>query len=71
MILARLEKKYTGSTLARIAVEVLDAEDIDLLIKSSEIDWSEAAEGEDPPIIWALKNRKEVLEILAKVNNRN
>ena len=71
MILARLEKKYTGSTLARIAVEVLDAEDIDLLIKSSEIDWNEAAEGEDPPIIWALKNRKEVVEILAKFNKMN
>ena len=25
------------------------------LIKSSDVDWSEAAEGEDPPIIWALE----------------
>ena len=38
------------------------------LIKSSDVDWSEAAEGEDPPIIWALDNRKEVVEILAMVS---
>jgi len=34
MILAQLEKKYTESTLARIAVEVLDEEEIKLVVQS-------------------------------------
>ena len=71
MILARLEKKFTGSTLARIAVEVLEEKDIDLLIKSGKVDWSEAAEGEDLPIIWALENREKIGENLAAVNKMN
>ena len=34
MILAQMEKKYTESTLARIAVEVLDEEEIKLVVQS-------------------------------------
>ena len=34
MILARLEKKYTESTLARIAVEVLEEEEIKMVVQS-------------------------------------
>ena len=71
MILARLDKKHNGSTLASIAVEVLEEKDIDLLIKSGDVNWSEAADGEDLPIVWALKNREEVVEILAEVNKSN
>ena len=71
MILARLDKKHTGSTLASITLEVLEEKDIKLLVKSSKVDWSEAAEGEDLPIVWALKNREEVVEILAEVNKTN
>ena len=58
MILARLEKKYTGSTLARIAVEVLEEEDIKVLVQSEKVDWNETAENEDPAILWALNNDK-------------
>ena len=67
MILARLNKKYTGSTLARIAVEMLDEEDIDMLVHSEFVDWNERAENEDPAILWALKNDKfDLLHLLLK-----
>ena len=58
MILARLDKSFTGSTMARIAVEVLEEEDVKLLVKSWKVDWKETAENEDPAILWALKNEK-------------
>ena len=38
MILARLDKSYTGSTLARIAVEVLKEKDIKVLVQSEKIE---------------------------------
>ena len=58
-ILARLDKTFTGSTLARIAVEVLEEEDVKLLVQSGySVDWKETAENEDPAILWALKNDK-------------
>ena len=50
---------------------MLAEKDSDLLIKSGKVDWSKAAEGKDLPILWALKNRKEVVEILAKFNKMN
>ena len=56
MILARLNKEYTGSTLARIAVEVLEEEDVKKMVESRTVDWKETAEeGEDPAIFWALR----------------
>ena len=57
-ILARLDKSFTGSTLARIAVEVLEEEDVKLLVQSGSVDWNEAAENEDPAILWTLKKDK-------------
>ena len=71
MILARLDKSITGTNLARISAEVLDVEDLKLLVKSGKVDWGAAAEGEDLAIIWALKNREEVVEISAEVNKTN
>ena len=58
MILARLDKSYTGSTLARIAVEVLEEEDIKVLVQSEKVDWNETVENEDPAILWSLNNDK-------------
>ena len=74
MILSKLEKSYSGSSLARIAVEVGEEEDIRLLVQSqtqddcsddgsedeeyATFDWNETAEDEDPAILWALKNEK-------------
>ena len=58
MILARLDKSYTGSTLARIAVEVLEEEDIKVLFQSEKVDWNETVENEDPAILWSLNNDK-------------
>ena len=58
MILSKLEKSYSGSSPARIAVEVGEEEDIRLLVQSGSVDWSETAEDEDPAILWALKNEK-------------
>ena len=62
-ILSKLEVPYSGSSLARIAVEcwsvgVLEEEDIRLLVRSGSLDWSKTAEDEDPAILWALKNEK-------------
>ena len=70
MILARLNKKYTGSTLARIAVEVLDDEDIKKLVEVETVDWNQRAEGEDPAVFWALNNeRLEMVKILLKYSH--
>ena len=86
MILFKLEKSYSGSTLARIAVEVGEEEDIRLLIQAERedeenwykrgvyftVDWNETAEDEDPAILWALKNGKfGIVDILMAVNKIN
>ena len=82
MILSKLEKPYSGSSLARIAVEVGEEEDIRLLVQSEDynkewlrlirVDWSETAEDEDPAILWALKNEKfGIVDILMAVNKIN
>ena len=70
MILSKLEKPYSGSSLARIAVEVGEEEDIRLLVQARRtIDWNETAEDEDPAILWALKNEKYgIVDILMAVN---
>ena len=57
-ILSKLNKSYTGTSLARIAVEVGEEEDIRLLVQSGTVDWTETGENEDPAILWALKNDK-------------
>ena len=57
-ILTKMNKNFTGQTLARIAVEVGDQKDIKLLLESKTLDWNVAAAEEDPAIMWALKNDK-------------
>ena len=72
MVLARLDKSFTGSTLARIAVEVLEEEEVKKLVQSGKVDWKETAENEDPAILWALKNEKfGIYDILAPVSKLN
>ena len=72
MILSHLKKPYHGSSLARIAVEVGEEEDIRLLVQSGSVDWSETANDEDPAILWALKNEKfGIVDILMEVNKIN
>ena len=71
-MLSRLNKTYTGTTLARIAVEVGEEEDIRLLVQSGNVDWNETAENEDPAILWALKNDKlGIVDALTSVNKFN
>ena len=72
MILARLKKSHTGSTLARIAVEVLEEKDLKLLVQSEKVDWNERAENEDPAILWSLKNDKfGIFDVLLPVSKLN
>ena len=75
IMLPQLSQTYTGSSLARIAVEVGEEEDIRLLMKSrmsKTFDWNEIAEGEDPAILWALKNGKfGIVDILTPVTKIN
>ena len=67
-----MEKPYQGSSLARIAVEVGEEEDIRLLVQSGSINWNETVEDEDPAILWALKNEKfGIVDILMAVNKIN
>ena len=40
MILSQLEKSYSGSSLARIAVEVGEEEDIRLLVQAERLSFS-------------------------------
>ena len=71
-ILSQMNKTYTGTTLARIAVEVGEEEDIRLLVQSRKIDLNETAENEDPAILWALKNNKlGIVDILTPMNKLN
>ena len=81
IILSKMNKTYTGTSLARIAVEVGEEEDIRRLVDWHEeaevhssflIDWNETAENEDPAILWALKNDKmPIVDILLPVNKLN
>ena len=78
MILSKLKKPYSGSSLARIAVEVGEEEDIRLLVhydmkwRGLTVDWNETAEDDDPAILWALKNEKfGIVDILMAVNKIN
>ena len=67
-ILTKMNKNFTGQTLARIAVEVGEDQDVRLLVDSKTVDWNERADGEDPAIFWALNNEKvEMVKILLKV----
>ena len=67
-ILQRLGKRPSGRSLARIAVEVGEVEDVKLLVRSGNVDWNEASVEEDPAIMWALKNRRlDVVETLLSV----
>ena len=64
MILSKLGKPYSGSSLARIAVEVGEEEDIRLLVQTernydyewsetfTRLDWNQTAEDEAPAILW-------------------
>ena len=72
-ILIKLEKPYSGSSLARIAVEVGEEEDIRLLVTYGwSVDWNETAEDEDPAIRWALNNGKlKIVDVLMSVNKIN
>jgi len=85
-ILSKLEKPYYGSSLARIAVEVGEEDDIRLLVQAERedekyndewrgfirVDWNERAEDEDPAILWALKKEKfKIVDVLAAVNKIN
>ena len=58
LVLSEMNKSYTGTTLARIAVEVGEEEDVRLLVQSGTVDWNETSENEDPAILWALNNDK-------------
>ena len=86
MILSKQEKPYSGSSLARIAVEVGEEEDIRLLVQSERndekydekwhglvrVDWNETTEDEDPAILWALKNEKfGIVDILISQSTRS
>ena len=86
MILSKLEKPFDGSSLARIAVEVGEEEDIRLILKAERededksykygeyftVDWNETVEDEDPAILLALKNEKfGIVDILMAVNKIN
>ena len=53
-----MNKKTTGSSLARISVEIGEVEDIKLLVQDGVINWNAASQKEDAAIMWALKNGK-------------
>ena len=53
-----MNKKTTGSSLARISVEVGEVEDIKLIAKVGGVNWNAASQKEDAAIMWALKNGK-------------
>ena len=58
-ILKKTKRNFTGQTLARIAVEVEEEEDVKRLVEAGTVDWNERArEDEDPAIMWALVNDK-------------
>ena len=53
-----LKQTFTGSSLARIAVEVGEEEDVKLLVESGTVDWNETEGEEDAAIMWALVSDK-------------
>ena len=57
-ILSLLKQTFTGSSLARIAVEVGSEKDVKLLVKSGTVDWNETVGNEDAAIMWALVSDK-------------
>ena len=60
----------TGKTLARIAVEMGEEEDVRRLVEAGTVDWNEKVQGEDPAIFWALNNERfEMVKILLKCSN--
>ena len=66
-ILKKTKRNLTGQTLARIAVEVEEEEDVKRLVEAGTVDWNERTEGEDPAIFWALNNERfEMVKILLK-----
>ena len=66
----KLRGNITGHTLARIAVEVCQEEDVERLVESRTVDWNQRAEGEDPAVFWALNNEKfQMVKILLKCSN--
>ena len=66
-ILKKTKRNFTGKTLARIAVEVEEEDDVKRLVEAGTVDWNERAEGEDPAIFWALNNERfEMVKILLK-----
>ena len=50
-ILSKLNKSYTGTSLAHIAVEVGEEEDIRLLVQSGTVDWTRSSIGSDWSIV--------------------
>ena len=52
-------------------MEVLGVDDLKLLVETGSVNWGSTAEGEDLPLVWALKNKEEVVEALAEVNKMN
>ena len=66
----KLRGNITGQTVARIAVEVCEEEDVERLVESQTVDWNQRAEGEDPVVFWALNNQRfEMIKILLKCSN--
>ena len=66
-ILAKMGQDVTAKTLARIAVEVGEEEDVRRLVEAGTVDWNEKVQGEDPAIFWALNNENfEMVKILLK-----
>ena len=49
LILSKLNLTYTGTSLARVAVEVGEVEDVRLLAQAGTVDWNEAVEGSVKP----------------------
>ena len=66
----KLRRNISGQTLGRIAVEVCEKEEVELLVESKTVDWNQRAEEEDPAVFWALNNEKfEMVKILLKCSN--
>ena len=69
-ILKKLRRNISGQTLGRIAVEVCEKEEVELLVESKTVDWNQRAEGEDPVVFWALNNERfEMVKILLKCSS--
>ena len=69
-IVKKLRRNISGQTLGRIAVEVCEKEEVELLVESRTVDWNQRAEGEDPVVFWALNNERfEMVKILLKCSS--